>query len=263
MMMIGRQCYNVFIIIMCTKLIFLVAAASLAIAQSDNDGYICSRATFYGSPDCIGNPYGACGFGEYGRTVNNGEVSGVSRLYKNGSGCGACYQVRCKIPTHCSEEGTKIVVTDYGEGHETDFILSARAYSNLALPNLAAQLLAYGVIDVEYKRIPCTYASNLVIKVHHHSHFPTYFAVLPIYQAGTYDITDVQLWLEYCKEWRGMRRVYGTVWDMENPPIGMPINMRFQLVSGGANAEVKWLQIANVIPTDWKAGVAYDTGFQL
>ncbi|XP_012829107.1 PREDICTED: expansin-like B1 [Erythranthe guttata] len=294
-MMIGRRSYNVFII-MSTKLIFLVAAASLA--QGDNDGYICSRATYYGSPDCIGNPYGACGYGEYGRTVYNGEVSGVSRLYKNGSGCGACYQVRCKIPTHCSEEGTKIVVTDYGEGHETDFILSARAYSNLALPNLAPQLLAYGVIDVEYKRVPCTYASNLVIKVHHHSHFPTYFAILPIYQAGTYDITDVQLWLvctslnslpvmldavsnlvitfdfkrdfdhfvEYCKEWRGMRRVYGTVWDMENPPIGMPINMRFQLVSGGAanaNAEVKWLQIANVIPTDWKAGVAYDTGFQL
>lgn len=36
---------------------------------------------------------GACGFGEYGRTVNDGSVAGVSRLWKNGSGCGACYQV--------------------------------------------------------------------------------------------------------------------------------------------------------------------------
>ena len=36
---------------------------------------------------------GACGFREYGRTINNGYVSGVSRLYKYGSGCGACYQV--------------------------------------------------------------------------------------------------------------------------------------------------------------------------
>lgn len=36
---------------------------------------------------------GACGFGEYGRTVNDGNVAGVSRLYRNGTGCGACYQV--------------------------------------------------------------------------------------------------------------------------------------------------------------------------
>lgn len=37
---------------------------------------------------------GACGFGEYGRTVNGGAVSAASRLYKNGVGCGACFQVR-------------------------------------------------------------------------------------------------------------------------------------------------------------------------
>lgn len=36
---------------------------------------------------------GACGFGEYGKTVNDGNVAGVSWLWKNGSGCGACYQV--------------------------------------------------------------------------------------------------------------------------------------------------------------------------
>lgn len=39
-------------------------------------------------------PAGACGFGEFGKTVNNGEVAGVSRLYSGGSGCGACYLVR-------------------------------------------------------------------------------------------------------------------------------------------------------------------------
>ena len=37
---------------------------------------------------------GACGYGEFGRDINNGEVSGVSsRLWNNGTGCGACYQV--------------------------------------------------------------------------------------------------------------------------------------------------------------------------
>ncbi|KAI3453449.1 hypothetical protein Pfo_010112 [Paulownia fortunei] len=240
-----------------SKFIVLLLSASLCYAQ---DGYVYSRATYYGSPDCFGNPTGACGFGDYGRTVNNGVVSGVSRLYRNGTGCGACYQVRCKIPTHCSEEGTKLVVTDYGEGDNTDFILSPRAYANLARPDMAAELFAYGVVGVEYRRIPCRYGYNLMLKVHEHSNFPTYLAILAIYQAGIYDITAVEVWQEDCKEWRGMRRAYGAVWDIANPPLG-PLNLRFQ-VSGGAYGEMKWVQIGSVIPSDWKAGVAYETAFQ-
>lgn len=38
---------------------------------------------------------GACGFGEYGRAMNwyDGRVAGVSDLWRNGAGCGTCYQV--------------------------------------------------------------------------------------------------------------------------------------------------------------------------
>lgn len=57
-----------------------------------------------------------------------------------------------------------------------------------------------------------------------------------------------------------MRKVYGAVWDMENPPIGMSLNMRFQFQ---VSDDVKWVQIANAIPTDWKPGVAYDNALQL
>ncbi|GER35440.1 expansin-like protein [Striga asiatica] len=241
------------------NIVYLVLVASLCYGD---DGYICSRATYYGSPDCLGNPRGACGFGEYGRTVNNGLVSGVSRLYRNGSGCGACYQVRCKIPSACTEDGIKIVVTDYGEGHDTDFILTARAYASLASsPDAAAHLLDYGVVDVEYRRVPCQFgSSNLLLKVHEHSSYPSYLAVVPLYQGGAYDVTGAQVWVEECKEWRAMRRVYGTVWDMENPPLVIA-NIRFQLSTG--DQFVKWVELLRVIPNEWKAGVVYDTGLQL
>lgn len=232
----------------------MILLPSLCYSQ---DSYVSSRATYYGSPDCLGTPTGACGYKTYGSTVNNGEVSGVSYLYRNGTGCGACYQVRCKYSTHCSEEGTKVVVTDYGEGDHTDFILSLRAYSKLARPGQAEVLFAYGVVDIEYKRIPCKYPGyNLVFKVHEHSRFPEYLALIPIYQAGVSEITAVELWQENCKQWRGMRRAYGAVWDMPNPPEGA-INLRFQ-VSGS-----QWVELKNLISSEWKAGVTFDTAVQL
>lgn len=213
-----------------------------------------------GSPDCLGSPRGACGYGEYGRTVNDAYVAGVSRLYRNGTGCGACYQLRCKVPQLCTDEGVSVVVTDYGEGHNTDFILSTRAYARLSRPNMALELMAYGVVDIEYKRISCNFpGSNLLFKVHEKSAFPHYLAIVALYAAGQNDIIAVEIWLEEYKEWRCMRRVYGAVWDIENPPRGA-VTLRFQ-VSGSSGQ--KWVQLQNVIPSDWKAGATYDSTIQL
>lgn len=240
-------------------LVTIIIYPEICYGQEANSLY--TRATYYGSPDCYGTPSGACGFGEYGRKIYDGKVSGVSRLYRNGTGCGACYQVRCKVPGHCTDEGTKIVVTDHGEGDHTDFILSVRAYSDMATSGMANHLLAYGVVDVEYRRVPCTYYGyNLMIKVHEHSRFCNYLAIVPIYQSGAFDIEAVEVWQADCKEWRGMRKAYGAVWDMPNPPKGS-LTFRVQVSLNGEAA--KWVQLADVLPDEWKAGIAYDTYLML
>lgn len=88
-----------------------------------------------------------------------------------------------------------VVVTDYGEGDKTDFILSPRAYARLARPNVATELFARGVIDVEYRRVSCQYAGyNLMIKIHEHSRYPHYLALTFLYAAGMNEITAVELW---------------------------------------------------------------------
>ncbi|KAF3448249.1 hypothetical protein FNV43_RR08962 [Rhamnella rubrinervis] len=184
-------------------------------------------------------PGGACGYGKYGKTVNHGYVAGVGGLYRNGSGCGACYQVRCTNKQYCSDNGVNIVATDYGEGDRTDFILSRKAYAKLARPNLASKLFAFGVVDVQYKE----------------SHADT----LATISCGQNDITAVKLWRWDSKQWKPMRRAFGAVWDMENPPKGS-INLKLQL---RGSAGVTWVQNNNAIPDYWNAGVVYDSTIQL
>ena len=114
------------------------------------------------------------------------------------------HQVRCTTPQYCADEGVNIVVTDYGEGDKTDFILSTRAYAKLARPNVVSQLFSYGVVDIEYRRISCKYSGyNLMFKVHENSNYPHYLSIVLLYVAGQNDITAVEFW-QVCalqKEW--------------------------------------------------------------
>lgn len=87
------------------------------------------------------------------------------------------------------------MVTDYGEGDRTDFILSTAAYARMARQDMAEKLFSYGVVNVEFKRISCRYYNyNLFFKVHEHSKYCQYLAVVPIYQPASFDITALQVW---------------------------------------------------------------------
>ena len=108
-------------------------------------------------------------------------------------------QVKCKIPELCDDNGAHVVVTDYGEGDRTDFIMSPRAFSSLGRNHAASEKLKkYGVVDIAYKRIPCRYPGrNTVFKVQESSNNPGYFAVLLLNVGGAYDVTAVELWQVY------------------------------------------------------------------
>jgi hypothetical protein len=107
--------------------------------------------------------------------------------------------VRCKIPQYCDENGATVVVTDYGEGDRTDFIMSPRGYAKLGRnADASAELFKYGVVDIEYKRVPCMYSGyNIVAQVHEHSKNPYYFAVVVLYVDGMYDVNAVEMWQVY------------------------------------------------------------------
>ncbi|XP_059277694.1 expansin-like B1 [Lycium ferocissimum] len=229
------------------------------------DTSITAKATFYGNVGHLVNPSGTCGYGEYGRTVNSGAFCGVSKLYNNGTSCGACYQVKCKHPDYCNEEGTVVVVTNSGE-EKTDFILSFSAYAKLAKPLMVAKLIAQGEVEIEYQRVPCKYATgaHLMVKVHESSNFPDYLAIVLLNIGGLSDISAIEVW-ELCKvqeshkQWKSMVRIFGAVWAISDPPKGA-LKFRFQ-VRGSAG--VVWVQPLKLIPSDWKAGLLIDTFIEL
>lgn len=223
-----------------------------------------SKATYYYATGGLGTPKGGCGYGEYGRTINDGDVAVVtsSKLYKGGASCGACYKVRC-MEAACSAEGVVVMVTDHGVSDgETDFILSTHAFNKMAMSTHEKDLRDYGTVHIEYQRVACQYpGKTLTLKVVEHSHWPSYLALQFLYQGGDADITAVELFEEDSLEWRTCRRAYGAVWDIANPPRG-PLTVRIFL-DGSASTRARWVLVPKVIPLFWQAGVAYDTSIQL
>ncbi|XP_019099661.1 PREDICTED: expansin-like A1 [Camelina sativa] len=75
-------------------------------------------------------------------------------IYKDGAGCGACFQVRCKNPKLCSSKGTIVMVTDLNKSNQTDLVLSSRAFRAMAKPVAGADrdLLKQGIVDIDYQR---------------------------------------------------------------------------------------------------------------
>ncbi|KAK7386284.1 hypothetical protein VNO78_26409 [Psophocarpus tetragonolobus] len=234
----------------------LVCVILLLPALCSCQGFTKSRATFYGTSDGYGTPTGACGFGEFGRRMNwyDGRVAGVGGLYRNGAGCGACYQVRCLIPRLCDANGAYLVATDQGYGDRTDFIMSPRAFFKLGRNAKASEeLKKYGTLDIEYKRVPCTYTGNVLFHIKETSSNPGYFAVVILNVNGKNDVTAVELWQKTQQRWEPLHRSYGAVFDFANPPSG-ELLLRFK---------VGPIWKIYKVPANWKPRFTYDTNLQL
>ncbi|XP_019423137.1 PREDICTED: expansin-like B1 [Lupinus angustifolius] len=230
---------------------------------SCTDCFIQSRATYYPNSEDNGTDVGACGFGSFGATLNGGDVSAASNLYRDGVGCGACYQVRCTNSAFCSDKGSTVVITDQGSSDNTDFILSQRAFGRMAqTTDAAASLLALGVVGIEYRRVACSYPNkNITFKIDESSGNPHYLAFVIRYQQGRRDITAVQLCETQNFVCKLLDRSHGAVWTTTSAPSG-PLSVRM-LFSDEEGGEETWVVPVNDIPQDWKAGDIYDSGVQV
>ncbi|GLT70639.1 hypothetical protein SLA2020_427030 [Shorea laevis] len=219
-----------------------------------------TRAAYFSKASALSS--GACGYESLALGFNSGHLAaGVPSLYKDGAGCGACFQIRCKNTTLCSREGTRVILTDLNQNNRTDFVLSSRAFMAMAQKGQGQHILKLGIVDVEYKRVPCEYKNqNLAVRVEESSKKPQYLAIKFLYQGGQTEIVGVDVAQVGSSNWGFMSRNHGAVWDTSRVPSG-PLQFRL-VVTGGYDGKWIWAQ-KNVLPADWKTGVIYDSGVQI
>ncbi|KAL2455412.1 Expansin-like B1 [Forsythia ovata] len=247
-----------FLILLVTFLLMHI----LANAATCQDCFVHSRAAYYPNSDDKGTETGECGYGIFGATINDGDVSAASDLYRAGVGCGACYQVRCTNSNYCSDNGVTVVITDSGSSHNTDFILSRRAFRRMAQNTDAANsLLALGIVDIDYRRVPCTYPNkNITFMIDENSNNPHYLAFVIWYQQGRKDISAVQLCETQNFECKLLDRSHGAVWTVTPPPSG---SLSIRMLFSDDNGDETWVVPVNNIPQNWKPGDTYDSGVQV
>ncbi|KAK6944511.1 hypothetical protein RJ641_025613, partial [Dillenia turbinata] len=96
-----------------------------------------------------------CRYGGLALGFNGGHVAaGVPSLYKGGAGCDAKTQL-------CSTASTRVIITDLNQNNKTDFLISSRAFAAMACQGMGQEILKFGIVDVDYKRLWGAQTSSL------------------------------------------------------------------------------------------------------
>ncbi|CAN6215573.1 unnamed protein product [Urochloa humidicola] len=196
-----------------------------------------------------------------------------AEFFRDGAGCGACYQLRCRDRRVCGGEGVRVVVTGAATNQTSGFQLGREAFAAMARRGMADQLAAMdnNAIQVDFRRVPCEYKKNLTVRVEEGSRNPGQLGIRFLYQGGQTDIAAVEIAAAQATNnhthqapppsWRPMVPLLRRrVWRTTRAPAG-PLQLRLVVTAGFGG---KWLRAQHaVLPADWRPGQAYDTGIRV
>ncbi|KAK3157058.1 hypothetical protein QOZ80_2AG0115610 [Eleusine coracana subsp. coracana] len=231
---------------------------------TDYDGrWLAARATWYGKPTGAGpdDNGGACGLKNVNLPPYNGMTTcGNLPLFKDGKGCGSCYEIKCTKP-ECSNSSVVVFITDmnYDLLSPYHFDLSGKAFGAMSKPGMEDKLRHRGIIDLQFRRVRCTYPPGQKIAFHvQEGSNPFYLAVLVKFVADDGDIFQMDLMEKETQEWMPMKHSWGAIWRIIylKRPLKGPFSIRLTSESG------KQLVATDVIPKNWKPMTVYKSNIQ-
>uniref|UniRef100_A0A0A9E634 Expansin-like EG45 domain-containing protein n=1 Tax=Arundo donax TaxID=35708 RepID=A0A0A9E634_ARUDO len=258
---------------------FLSPASCSSSTSSSNNNYYCDwcprhvTASLFPPAAAAAadlNDAGACGYRTMDTELLNGGhifAAASAEFFRDGAGCGACFQLRCRDRRLCVDDGVKVVVTGSAkeEANRTGFLLAKEALAAMARHGMSDQLATLDSVQVDFRRIPCEYKKNLAVRVEEGSRNPSHLAVRFLYQGGQTDIAAVEIAQVGATppSWRSMarRRNHQGMWRTSRAPDG-PLLLRLVVTAGSGG---KWMRTdeAAALPADWRPGAVYDTGLRV
>ncbi|CAN6312092.1 unnamed protein product [Urochloa humidicola] len=217
-----------------------------------------AHATFYGDETAAETMGGACGYGNLYATGYGTDTAALSTtLFKDGYGCGTCYQIRCAGSPWCYRGSPSITVTatnlcppnwaqDSNAGGwcnppRTHFDLSKPAFMKMA------QWRA-GIVPVVYRRVPCVRRGGLRFALQGNAYWLLAF-VMNV--AGAGDVAEVAVrsgggaWVRMSHNWGASYQAFAQLG-------GRPLS--FRVTSYTTRQTVVATDVA---PANWCLGLTY------
>ncbi|KAK1628037.1 hypothetical protein QYE76_002352 [Lolium multiflorum] len=234
-----------------------------SLAKSYSSGWLAAKATWYGPPTGAGpeDNGGACGFKNANKYPFSSMTScGNEPLFQDGAGCGSCYQIRCLKNNNpaCSGEPRTVVITDmnYYPVARYHFDLSGTAFGAMAFGGQNDQLRHAGIIDMQFRRVPCNFPGMKVTFFVLPGANPNYLPVVPAYANGDGAVVKMDVMRSRngrpTGTWESMYRSWGTVFRLDSrEPLQGPLSLRITSDTGKSRVA------NNIIPYGWAGGRSY------
>ncbi|KAI3781680.1 hypothetical protein L2E82_11701 [Cichorium intybus] len=192
-------------------------------------------ATWYG-PETGSGKAAACGWDNDSKDppFSSMIAAGNAKFFLKGKGCGNCYEA-CIL----------FAETSLHSGH---------AFGLMGPPAQAHALRMLGQVDIQFKKVPCSYgATKIAFKIDAKTN-PFWFATAIEYVNGDGSLSKVEMAAAGSPVFTPMKNTWGAVWQKDTAASYKP-PYSFKLTSGDG----KTITASNAVPANYKAGQKYSS----
>ncbi|KZV27215.1 hypothetical protein F511_04668 [Dorcoceras hygrometricum] len=221
-----------------------------------NGNWLDAHATFYGATQNPSTLGGACGYEDTYKAGFGAITAAVSAaLFRDGEGCGGCYQVICNYGhdrrwclrhAPITVTATNLCPPDNRGG----WCDPPRHHFDMSMPAFfrIARQGNEGVVPVLYRRVACKRSGGVRFTIKGQ---PNFSMIMISNVGGSGDIKNTLIRGSGTTSWAPMTRNWGANWQTNIDLHGQTMSFKLVLVDGDT------LEFPNVVPSSWKSGQTF------